>query len=104
NANATYSGPFVQQPYSTRRSKRGYLHGGRVHLILTGVKRCFEGLDVSGHARDPVDSHFVDPPLLHLLNALTDYVRHLGALTPADTNSGHLLPSVGILCQACACW
>ena len=50
---------------------------------LTAVKCSFEGLDISGHAWDPVDSHFVDSPLLHFLDALADNVRHLGALTPA---------------------
>lgn len=53
---------------------------------LTGVECCFEGLDISGHPGDPVDSHFVDPPLLHFLNALADDVRHLGALAPEDVN------------------
>uniref|UniRef100_A0A3Q2CD78 Uncharacterized protein n=1 Tax=Cyprinodon variegatus TaxID=28743 RepID=A0A3Q2CD78_CYPVA len=43
---------------------------------------------------NPVDSHFVDPPLLHLLNALTDDVRHLGALAPVDGRRGNLLKMI----------
>lgn len=61
--------------------------GRQQEWILTCVKYWFEGLNVSGHPWDPVDSHFIDPPLLHFLNALADNVRHLGALAPANTTS-----------------
>uniref|UniRef100_A0A3B4Y8R6 Uncharacterized protein n=1 Tax=Seriola lalandi dorsalis TaxID=1841481 RepID=A0A3B4Y8R6_SERLL len=51
------------------------------------------GRSLTGVECYPVDSYFVNPPLLHFLNALTDYVRHLGAFTPADTNSSlHVTP------------
>uniref|UniRef100_A0A4W5JTP3 Uncharacterized protein n=1 Tax=Hucho hucho TaxID=62062 RepID=A0A4W5JTP3_9TELE len=71
-----------------------------LHTFLTGVERCFEGLDVGGHPGDPVDSHLVDCPLLHLLNALADYVRHLGALAPVG---GHNQYSSGQILQYYCC-
>lgn len=49
---------------------------------LTDVKSGFERLDVCGHSWDSVNAHFINPSLLHLLNALTHDVRHLGALAP----------------------
>uniref|UniRef100_A0A8C7MIT8 Uncharacterized protein n=1 Tax=Oncorhynchus kisutch TaxID=8019 RepID=A0A8C7MIT8_ONCKI len=69
-----------------------------LQTFLTGVECCFEGLDVSGHPGDPVDSHLIDPPLLHLFNALADYVRHLGALAPVG---GHY--SSGLILQYFDC-
>uniref|UniRef100_A0A4W3JAH0 Uncharacterized protein n=1 Tax=Callorhinchus milii TaxID=7868 RepID=A0A4W3JAH0_CALMI len=49
---------------------------------LTHVEGRFQSLDVGGHTRDPVDSHLLDPSLLHLLDTLPHEVRHLGALPP----------------------
>uniref|UniRef100_A0A8C2KXZ5 Uncharacterized protein n=1 Tax=Cyprinus carpio TaxID=7962 RepID=A0A8C2KXZ5_CYPCA len=54
-----------------------------ITLILYIFRSCmsiFEGLDVCGHSRDPVNAHFINPSLLHLLNALPHNVRHLGIL------------------------
>uniref|UniRef100_A0A8C1H6G8 Uncharacterized protein n=2 Tax=Cyprinus carpio TaxID=7962 RepID=A0A8C1H6G8_CYPCA len=58
--------------FKCERGHTSALHEGRVHI--------FEGLDVCGHSRDPVNAHFINPSLLHLLNALPHNVRHLGIL------------------------
>lgn len=63
---------------------KGWMSVWSVKESLTGVKRSFEGLDVCGHSRDPVNAHFINPSLLHLLNALPHNVRHLGAFTPEE--------------------
>uniref|UniRef100_A0A3B3DZ91 Uncharacterized protein n=1 Tax=Oryzias melastigma TaxID=30732 RepID=A0A3B3DZ91_ORYME len=53
-----------------------------IRMELTGVEGSLQSLNVSGHSGDAVYSHLLHSPPLYLLQALPNYVGHLGALSP----------------------